>query len=56
MDNMPVKEPVITLSAGPVPAFPRVLRALSRPVQYDFDTYFQEFYERVTRKAARALR
>jgi pyridoxamine--pyruvate transaminase len=56
MDNMPTKEPVVTLSAGPVPAFPRVLRALSRPVQYDFDGYFQEFYERVTRKVALALR
>jgi pyridoxamine---pyruvate transaminase len=56
MDNMPIKEPVITLSAGPVPAFPRVLRALSRPVHYDFDTYFQDFYERVTRKVAQALR
>ncbi len=56
MDNMPIKEPVVTLSAGPVPAFPRVLRALSRPVQYDFDGYFQDFYERVTRKVALALR
>jgi pyridoxamine---pyruvate transaminase len=56
MDNKPIKEPVITLSAGPVPAFPRVLRALSRPVQYDFDGYFQDFYERVTRKVALALR
>ena len=32
-----IKEPVITLSAGPVAAFPRVLRAMSRPVHYDFD-------------------
>ncbi|MGH6927171.1 MAG: pyridoxal-phosphate-dependent aminotransferase family protein, partial [Dongiaceae bacterium] len=56
MDNMPIKEPVVTLSAGPVQAFPRVLRALSRPVQYDFDGYFQDFYERVTRKVALALR
>jgi pyridoxamine--pyruvate transaminase len=50
------KEPVVTLSAGPVAAYPRVLRGLSRPVQYDFDGYFQEFYERVTRKVAQALR
>jgi len=56
MANMPVKEPVITLSAGPVAAFPRVLRALSRPAQYDFDIYFQDFYERVARKVSRALR
>src|ERR1044072_3726234 len=51
-----IKEPVITLSAGPVPAFPRVLRAMSRPVQYDFDDWFQQFYEDVTRKCAKALK
>ncbi|MGH6890698.1 MAG: pyridoxamine--pyruvate transaminase [Dongiaceae bacterium] len=51
-----IKEPVITLSAGPVAAFPRVLRAMSRPVHYDFDRYFQQFYEDVTLKCARALR
>ena len=51
-----LKEPVITLSAGPVAAFPRVLRAMSRPVHYDFDPFFQEFYEGVTIKCAKALR
>lgn len=50
------KEPVITLSAGPVAAFPRVLRAMSRPVHYDFDPFFQAFYEAVTMKCAKALR
>jgi pyridoxamine---pyruvate transaminase len=56
MTDTPVKEPVITLSAGPVAAFPRVLRAMSRPVHYDFDLFFQQFYEDVTLKAAKALR
>ncbi len=56
MTNTRIKEPVITLSAGPVAAFPRVLRAMSRPVHYDFDPYFQQFYEDVTRKAAKALK
>ena len=51
-----IKEPVITLSAGPVAAYPRVLRAMSRPVQYDFDPWFQQFYEDVTRKCATALK
>ena len=51
-----VKEPVITLSAGPVPAYPRILRAFSRPVHYDFDPWFQQFYENVTRKAAHVMR
>lgn len=51
-----VKEPVITLSTGPVPPYPRVLRAMSRPVHYDFDAYFQSFYESVVGKLSRALR
>ncbi|HVZ01005.1 MAG TPA: alanine--glyoxylate aminotransferase family protein [Dongiaceae bacterium] len=51
-----LKEPVITLSAGPVAAYPRILQAMSRPVQYDYDPWFQQFYEQVTRKAAKALR
>ncbi|WP_374372500.1 pyridoxamine--pyruvate transaminase [Dongia sp.] len=51
-----IKEPVITLSAGPVAAYPRILQALSRPIQYDYDLYFQQFYEDVARKCAKALR
>jgi pyridoxamine--pyruvate transaminase len=54
--NTSIKEPVITLSAGPVAAYPRILRAMSAPVHYDFDPYFQQFYETVARKAAKALR
>jgi pyridoxamine---pyruvate transaminase len=53
---MATKEPIITLSAGPVAAYPRVLRALSKPIQYDYDLYFQEFYEAVNRKVTQALR
>jgi pyridoxamine--pyruvate transaminase len=56
MDEKPVKEPVVTLTAGPVSVYPRVLRALSRPVQYDFDPCFQQFYENVCLKLAHALR
>jgi len=55
-DDTPVTEPVITLSAGPVGVYPRVLRAMSMPVQYDFDPYFQQFYEEVGKKVSRALR
>ncbi len=51
-----LKEPVVTLSAGPVAAYPRVLRAMSRPIPYDYDPYFQHFYEGVTKKAAKALK
>ncbi len=56
MSPISVKEPVITLSAGPVACYPRVLRAMSRPVFYDFDSYFQEFYEKTALKVTQALR
>lgn len=48
-------KPIITLSAGPVGVYPRVLRAMATTVQYDYDEYFLEFYENVARKAATAL-
>ncbi len=50
------KAPVITLTSGPVSAYPRVLRALSRPVHYDFDIYFQQLYQSVNEKLSEALR
>jgi len=56
MSPISAKEPVITLSAGPVACYPSVLRAMSRPVYYDFDTYFQEFYEKTVLKVTEALR
>lgn len=51
-----IREPVITLSAGPVAVFPRVMQGLARPVHYDYDPYFQNFYEQVVGKVTRALR
>lgn len=51
-----IKPPVITLSAGPVALYPRVLQGLARPVEYDYDPWFQQFYEDVARKAAKAMR
>src|SRR3546814_20569432 len=54
--SSPVKEPVITRSAGPVAFFPRVMQGLARPVHYDYDRYFQNFYEQVVGKVTRALR
>ena len=56
MRNIDDDPPIITLSAGPVDAYPVVLRALSRPVTYDFDPSFQQFYEAAVRKTAEALR
>lgn len=49
-------DPVITLTAGPVNAYPDVLRALSRTVLYDYDPAFQMHYELVVEKATKALR
>ena len=49
-------DPVIMLTAGPVTAYPEVLRALSRTVHYHYDPVFQMHYERVIDKASTALR
>ncbi|MCZ4351958.1 alanine--glyoxylate aminotransferase family protein [Roseovarius aestuarii] len=48
--------PVFTLTAGPVDAYPEVLRALGTTVLYDYDPAFQAFYENVTLKAQKALK
>ena len=48
--------PVMTLTSGPVDAYPAVLRGLSRPIAYDFDPAFQQFYEDVVGKARTAMR
>lgn len=50
------KPPVMTLTSGPVNAYPEVLLGLARPVLYDYDPAFQLFYERVTDKAQKAMR
>lgn len=47
--------PVVTLTAGPVDAYPEVLRAMGTTVLYDYDPAFQAFYESVARKAQVAL-
>ncbi|MFX0543149.1 pyridoxamine--pyruvate transaminase [Roseovarius sp. S4756] len=47
--------PVFTLTAGPVDAYPEVLRALGTTVLYDYDPAFQAFYESVVLKAQKAL-
>lgn len=51
-DNKP---PVFTLTAGPVDAYPEVLRALGTTVLYDYDPAFQAFFENITLKAQKAL-
>lgn len=56
MRYAPSAEPVITLTSGPVNAYPDVLRALARTVLYDYDPAFQLHYERVVEKASKALR
>ncbi|MEW5421687.1 pyridoxamine--pyruvate transaminase [Amorphus sp. 3PC139-8] len=48
--------PVITLTSGPVNAYPEVLQGLGRPVLYDYDPAFQGFYEKVVEKAQKAMR
>lgn len=49
-------QPVITLTSGPVNAYPEVLSGLARTVLYDYDPAFQIFYEKVVDKAQAAMR
>jgi pyridoxamine--pyruvate transaminase len=49
------RKPVLTLTTGPVDAYPEVLQALGRTVLYDLDPAFLAFYEKVARKAQSAL-
>jgi pyridoxamine--pyruvate transaminase len=48
--------PVITLTSGPVNAYPDVLRGLGRTVLYDYDPAFQLFYEKVVDKTQKVMR
>ncbi len=50
------RESVITLSAGPVACYPRVLRGMSTTVHYDYDPFFQEAFELIAKRCAQALR
>lgn len=56
MSTPTLREPVFTLTSGPVDAYPAVLRGLSRTIHYDYDPVFQAFYEQVVEKAQAAMR
>jgi pyridoxamine---pyruvate transaminase len=56
MSIKPDQEPLFTLTTGPVDAYPQVLRALSKPVLYDYDPAFLGFYEKVVDKVRSAFR
>ena len=56
MSTPTLREPVFTLTSGPVDAYPAVLRGLSRTIHYDYDPVFLAFYERVNEKAQAAMR
>jgi pyridoxamine--pyruvate transaminase len=56
MSITPDQDPLFTLTTGPVDAYPAVLRALSRPVLYDYDPAFLGFYEKVVGKVRSAFR
>ena len=50
-----IEDPIFTLTTGPVDAYPAVLRALARPVLYDYDPAFLAQYEAVNAKVQRAF-
>ncbi|HEY0212194.1 MAG TPA: alanine--glyoxylate aminotransferase family protein [Paenirhodobacter sp.] len=44
-----------TLTTGPVNCYPEVLSALGRPVSYDYDPVFQQFYQDLSLKLQRIM-
>lgn len=55
IDSM-LQVPPFMLTTGPVPAYPQVLNALSRPVIYDYTPEFQTFYQSLIEKLGRVLK
>ena len=55
MNYPETRPPAFTLTAGPVDAYPEVLRAMGTTVLYDYDPAFQAHYEGVARKAGAAM-
>jgi pyridoxamine--pyruvate transaminase len=49
------RPPAFTLTAGPVDAYPEVLRAMGTTVLYDYDPAFQAQYETIALKAQKAM-
>ena len=50
-----MRDPDITLSAGPTMAYPEVLAAQGRQITYHYDPAFIELFRRTERKVGRAL-
>ena len=56
MKNIRISEPAFAFTAGPVDAYPAVLRGLSKPMARHDDIYFQEVYEQTSKKLQQAMR
>jgi pyridoxamine---pyruvate transaminase len=56
MKNVKISEPTFSFTAGPVDAYPAVLRGLSTPMARHDDVYFQDFYEQTSKKLQQAMR
>ncbi len=56
MTEQTIKQPVITLTSGPVQGYPEVLQAMARPMGYDYDPSFQLFYEDTAKRCSTAMR
>ncbi|HMB77561.1 MAG TPA: alanine--glyoxylate aminotransferase family protein [Kiloniellaceae bacterium] len=56
MSTAKIKPPVMALTAGPVQGYPQVLRAMAKPMGYDYDESFQAFYEDTAKRCAEAMK
>lgn len=50
-----LRQPIFTLTTGPVNCYLEVLQGLARPVLYDYDPAFLEAYERVSVKLCKVM-
>jgi len=55
MTGKKISDPLFTLTTGPVDVYPAVSRALAKPVLYDYDPAFLDFYEQVNTKLQRVF-
>ena len=50
------RDAIAVLTTGPVPVYPAVSRAMSKPIPFDYEPAFQQFYQDLAHKAAQAMR
>lgn len=56
LEEVDMREPSFTLTAGPTAATPRTLQALGQPIMFDYDPLFLEKFRELDRKVGELMR